>query len=130
MYEKALLPAVYFHCEMNLLLLPATAQPAAHPHGDPPAAILKSDKSDDLNLTEAWKDNVVLDYAGIAGARLTSAQRTQLLDLVSQYVGNMDDGHARAKLDEVKARCPTWRPPALSLRRTATSPPDRPGRSS
>jgi hypothetical protein len=66
-------------------------------------AILKTDKSEDLNLTEAWKDNVVLDYAGIAAARLTQAQRTQLLDLVSQYVGNMDDGHARVKMDEVKA---------------------------
>ncbi len=66
-------------------------------------AILKSEKSEDLNLTEAWKDNVVLDYAGIAGARLTAAQRAQLIDLVSQYVGNMDDGHARVKMDEVKA---------------------------
>ena len=67
------------------------------------AAILKSEKSADLNLTEAWKDNVVLDYAGIAGVRLTAPQRTQLVDLVSQYVGNMDDGHARVKMDEVKA---------------------------
>jgi hypothetical protein len=67
------------------------------------AAILKSEKSGDLNLTEAWKDNVVLDYAGVAGVRLTAAQRTQLLELVSQYVGNMDDGHARVKMDEVKA---------------------------
>ena len=67
------------------------------------AAILESDKSEDLNLTEAWKDNVVLDYAGIAGARLTPAQRAQLLDLVSQYVGNMDEGHARVKMDEVTA---------------------------
>jgi hypothetical protein len=66
-------------------------------------AILKSDKSEDLNLTEAWKDNVVLDYAGIAWARLTAAQRTQLLDLVSEYVGNMDEGHARVKMNEVKA---------------------------
>ena len=65
-------------------------------------AILRSDKSEDLNLTEAWKDNVVLDYAGIAGARLTPAQRTQLLDLVALYVGNMDEGHARVKMDEVK----------------------------
>ena len=33
-------------------------------------AILRSgDKAEDLNLTEAWKDNVVLDYAGLPAPR-------------------------------------------------------------
>jgi hypothetical protein len=72
-------------------------------------AILRSAKTGDLNLTEAWKDNVVLDYAGLPATALTPAQRAQLVDLVSQYVGNMDDGHARVKMDEVRAHLDrTW----------------------
>ena len=60
-------------------------------------------KSRDNNLTEAWKDNVVLDYAGIRATGLSDAQRTELLDLIALYVGNMDDGHARVKMEEVRA---------------------------
>jgi hypothetical protein len=86
------------------------------------AAILKSDKSEDLNLTEAWKDNVVLDYAGVPAGRLTPPQRTQLLELVSQYVGNMDDGHARVKMDEVRAHLDrTYSPGLAGPIRTACS---------
>ena len=66
-------------------------------------AILKSSKTEDLNLTEAWKDNVVLDYAGLAASALSPAQREQLLGLAGLYVGTMDDGHARVKMDEVRA---------------------------
>jgi hypothetical protein len=66
-------------------------------------AILKSSKTEDLNLTEAWKDNVVLDYAGLAASALSPAQREQLLSLAGLYVGNMDDGHARVKMGEVRA---------------------------
>ncbi len=66
-------------------------------------AILKFDKTGDENLTEAWKDNVVLDYAGVPVKSLTKAQQAQLLELIKLYVGNMDDGHARVKMDEVIA---------------------------
>ena len=31
-----------------------------------------------------------------------AAQRKQLLDLIALYIGNMDDGHARVKMDEVR----------------------------
>ena len=72
-------------------------------------AILKFSKTGDENLTEAWKDNVVLDYAGIRASDLTDAQRRQLVDLIALYVGNMDDGHARVKMDEVRAHLDrTW----------------------
>ena len=66
-------------------------------------AILRFSKTGNENLTEAWKDNVVLDYAGIRATDLTGAQRRQLLDLIALYVDNMDDGHARVKMDEVRA---------------------------
>ena len=66
-------------------------------------AVLRFSKTGNDILTEAWKDNVVLDYAGIRATGLTDVQRRQLLDLIALYVDNMDDGHARVKMDEVRA---------------------------
>ena len=72
-------------------------------------AILNFSKTGNNNLTEAFKDNVVLDYAGIRVSALSAAQRRQLVDLVDLYVSNMDDGHARVKMDEVKQHLDnTW----------------------
>jgi len=65
-------------------------------------AVLDPKKTGNNNLTEAWKDNVVLDYTGLPGTALTAAQRAELLDLVGLFTGNLDDGHARVKLDEVR----------------------------
>jgi hypothetical protein len=65
------------------------------------AAILSFSKTGNNNLTEAFKDNVILDYAGLRAAELTTAARGRLRDLVHLYVSNMDDGHARVKMDEV-----------------------------
>jgi hypothetical protein len=64
-------------------------------------AVLNPTKTKNYNLTEAWQDNVVLDYAGARVADFTPKQRGQLLELVELYVGNMDTGHARVKMDEV-----------------------------
>jgi hypothetical protein len=66
-------------------------------------AILNFSKTANNNLTEAWKDNVVLDYAGVPGAELTADQKRQLLDLIALYVNNMAEGHARVRMDEVRA---------------------------
>jgi len=63
-------------------------------------AILSFSKTGNNNLTEAFKDNVVLDYAGLRANELTVTVRKRLRDLVDLYVGNMDDGHARVKMDE------------------------------
>ncbi len=72
-------------------------------------AILQSAKTQDLNLSEAWRDNVVLDYAGLKVSDMTGPQRAQLMDLMALYVGTMDDGHARVKMDEVRAHLDrTW----------------------
>jgi hypothetical protein len=65
-------------------------------------AILNFSKTGNNNLTEAFKDNVVLDYAGVGAAELSAPQRGHLLELVDLYIANMDDGHARVKMDEVK----------------------------
>jgi Protein of unknown function (DUF3500) len=75
-------------------------------------AILNPDKTKNYNLTEAFKDNVVIDYAGARVAEFSLAERRRLLDLVDLYVGNMDEGHARVKMDEVKRQidrtCFAW----------------------
>jgi len=72
-------------------------------------AVLSFSKTGNNNLTEAFKDNVVLDYAGVRGSELTAAQRKQLVDLIAMYVDNMDDGHARVKMDEVRRHLDsTW----------------------
>jgi hypothetical protein len=65
-------------------------------------AVLSSEKSGNNNIAEAFRDNVVLDFAGIRGSDLSSAQKHQLLDLVGLYVHNMKEGHARVKMDEVR----------------------------
>ncbi len=72
-------------------------------------AILRASKTANDNLTEAWKDNVVLDYAGLKTTEMTAAQRKQLLGLIGTYVSNMADGHARVRMDEVARQLDrTW----------------------
>jgi hypothetical protein len=65
-------------------------------------AILNFSKTGNNNLTEAFKDNVVLDFAGIRASELAAPQQQQMLELASLYIGNMDDGHAQVKIDEIK----------------------------
>jgi len=64
-------------------------------------AVLNFSKTGNNNLTEAFKDNVVLDYSGLRANGLVDAARQRLRDLVHLYVSNMDDGHTRVKMDEV-----------------------------
>jgi hypothetical protein len=64
-------------------------------------AVLKTSKDAVNNIAEAFTDNVVLDYAGVAASSFTDEQKAQFLDLIGLYVGNMDDGHARIKMGEV-----------------------------
>ena len=66
-------------------------------------AIIKTGpKTENQNVGEAFKDNIVLDYAGVPVSSLNAAQKKQLVDLVAQYVDNMDDGHAKVKMAEVE----------------------------
>jgi hypothetical protein len=65
-------------------------------------AILMPEKTGNNALTEAYKDNVNIDYKGVRGSELDAKQKAQLTDLVEQYVTNMDTGHAKVKMAEVK----------------------------
>jgi hypothetical protein len=72
-------------------------------------AVLSFSKTGNNNLSEAFRDNVVLDYAGVCAGELANPERRQLLDLVDLYISNMDEGHARVKMDEVKRHLEnTW----------------------
>ena len=64
-------------------------------------AILNFSKTGNNNLTEAFKDNVVIDYAGLRTNELVGPTRQRLRELIHLYVSNMDDGHTRVKMDEV-----------------------------
>lgn len=68
------------------------------------AATLRTSKTGNDNLTEAFKDNVVLDYAGVPVRTLNASQKRQLLSLIGLYVYNMRDDQARVRIDEVDAR--------------------------
>jgi hypothetical protein len=67
-------------------------------------AIVLNKKDGNNNLTEAYKDNVVLDFAGIPASKLDQGQRQALIDLIAEYVGNMREGHAKVRMSEVEAQ--------------------------
>lgn len=65
-------------------------------------AIVADQKRPTNNVGEAFKDNQILDYIGIKCSELTAKQKSQLLELIGVYVGNMVEGHAKVKMTEVK----------------------------
>jgi hypothetical protein len=72
-------------------------------------AILAEPKRRGNALAQAFRDNLVLDYAGIRASALTELQRGTLLGLIAEYVGNLRDGHAAVRMAEVRAHLDeTW----------------------
>ncbi len=67
-------------------------------------AILQTSKTGNNILTQAFSDNVVLDYAGVRVSSFSAAQKKQLLDLIGLYAGNLRDGHARVHMADVEKR--------------------------
>ncbi len=70
-------------------------------------AITSTTKGGAVSQAEAGKDNVEVPYAGIKATDLTSAQQNQLMDLAGLFIGNMDDGHAKIKMAEIRAHVDT-----------------------
>jgi Protein of unknown function (DUF3500) len=68
------------------------------------AALVAKEKTGNNAQAQAFRDNLVLDYAGIRATDLTAPQQKQLMEIVSTFVGHMDDGHAKIRLEEVRAR--------------------------
>jgi hypothetical protein len=65
-------------------------------------AIIETAKTGNNNLAEAFSDNVDLEYAGIPGALLSTEQQDRLQALIGLYAGNLRDGHAAVKMEEVE----------------------------
>ena len=66
-------------------------------------AVIQVSKTGNDNLGEAFKDNIVLDYAGVSVSSWSDTQKDQLLELIELYIGNLRDGHARVRMEEVTA---------------------------
>ena len=71
--------------------------------GQQEQAVIQVSKTGNDNLGEAFKDNIVLDYAGVPVASWSDTQKDQLLELIELYIGNLRDGHARVRMEEVTA---------------------------
>ena len=67
-------------------------------------AVIDVSKTGNNNLGEAFKDNIFLDYAGVAVSSFSAAQQQQLLELVELFVGNIREGHAEVRMRDVAAR--------------------------
>lgn len=67
-------------------------------------AIIQVSKRGNNILTQAFSDNVVLDYAGVRVSSFSDAQKKQLLDLIGLYVANLREGHARVHMADVERR--------------------------
>ena len=65
-------------------------------------AVLQTSKRANNILSQAFSDNIVLDYAGVKVSTFTAAQKGQLLELVRLYVGNLREGHAKVHMADVE----------------------------
>jgi hypothetical protein len=65
-------------------------------------ATIALDKVRNDAQAQAFRDNLVLPYAGVPASAMTDEQKHKLLDVIGIYVGNMQDGHARVKMEEVR----------------------------
>jgi hypothetical protein len=72
-------------------------------------ATIETAKTGNNALSQAFRDNLTLDYAGLKGSELTAPQRQLLVAVIQEYVGNVDDGHARVRMDDVRKHLDaTW----------------------
>lgn len=65
-------------------------------------ATLQAEKTANNALAQAFRDNLVLDYAGIRASELTQNQQRLLLEVVEEYVGNTSSGHAKVRMNDVR----------------------------
>ena len=72
-------------------------------------ATLSATKGRGENEAEMMSDNVSVAYAGLPANELSAAQREALVELIGLYVGNLDDGHAAIRMEEVMGQIDrTW----------------------
>jgi hypothetical protein len=72
-------------------------------------ATIQTDKTANNAVAQAFRDNLVVEYAGIKVSALARKQKEMLLSVIEEYVGNMRPGHARVRMEEVRAHLDdTW----------------------
>jgi hypothetical protein len=72
-------------------------------------AVLSSAKTSNDAVGEAFKDNVVVPYAGVRGSELSAAQKKQLLALANEYVSNLREDQAKIQMADVERHVDaTW----------------------
>lgn len=64
-------------------------------------ATLNAEKTRNAPMAAANADNAVIDFAGLRGSELTSAQKVQLLNVVRVYVGNLRTPHATVTMEDI-----------------------------
>jgi len=64
-------------------------------------ATINPEKTRNNQIAAANQDNLTLDYEGIAGRDLDSAQKLQLLAVIRAFVGNLRDPHAKVNMEEI-----------------------------
>lgn len=65
-------------------------------------AMIAEAKTGNNALAQAFRDNLVLDFAGLKASALDEAQRERLLTLIGTYVGHLREGHATVRMAEVR----------------------------
>lgn len=63
---------------------------------------IQTEKTANNAVAQAFRDNLVLDYAGIRASELDRKQKDLLLSVIEEYVANMTAGHAKVRMDEVR----------------------------
>ena len=82
---------------------------ALNPDQQQKATIEPGRKMTNKAQAQAFRDNLQLPYAGLRASELTSAQRTLLTGVIEEYVGNLPEGHARVRMEEVATHLDdTW----------------------
>ena len=65
------------------------------------SAIIKKNKTGNDNQAEANRDNLTLEFEGIVGSDLNSAQKLRLLGIIRSFIGKLRDPHAQVTMDEI-----------------------------
>lgn len=73
------------------------------------AAMIELTKNGNNNLTEAFKDNVIIEDSGTKVSSFSPAQKDQLINLIKLYIDNLDEGHGKVRMEEVEQHIDeTW----------------------
>ena len=65
-------------------------------------AILSTEKGREDMVAAAFSDNVTVDFEGLKVSEMSSEQKEAILNLASQYINNMREGHAKVKMEDIK----------------------------